>query len=217
MPLADTAIRNTKPKDKQYKLSDEKGLYLLVKKAGKYFRLDYRFAGKRKTFAIGVYPDVTLAEARQQRDEARQLIQKGVDPSQHKKETKNMLQEMAANNFEAIAREWFDKNRNVWTKKHSSTVIRRLELNVFPQVGKRPIKLIIARELLEVLRKIESRGAIETAHRVKQICGQVFRYAIATDRAERDPRPQRGIDPGKAFQHVNHYRPWEDRRTAQSH
>ncbi len=187
MPLTDTAIRNTKPKDKQYKLSDEKGLYLLVKKAGKYFRLDYRFAGKRKTFAIGVYPDVTLAEARQQRDEARKLIQKGVDPSQHKKETKNMLQEMAANNFETIAREWYEKKRPAWVERHAFTVIRRLELNIFPWLGNRPIKLITAPELLSVLRKIESRGAIETAHRIKQVCGQIFRYAIATGRAERDP------------------------------
>lgn len=187
MPLTDTAIRNAKPKDKQYKLSDEKGLYLLVKKAGKYFRLDYRFSGKRKTLAIGVYPDVTLAEARQQRDDARKLFRKGVDPSQHKKDAKNMLQELAVNNFEAIAREWFDKNCNVWTNKHSSTVIRRLEFNVFPLIGGCPIKLIDAPELLKVLEKIESRGAIETAHRVKQICGQVFRYAIAAGKADRDP------------------------------
>ena len=187
MPLTDTAIRNAKPKDKQYKLSDEKGLYLLVKKAGKYFRLDYRFAKKRKTFAIGVYPDVTLAEARQQRDEARKLVKKGVDPLKHKKETQNMMLELADNNLEAIAREWFEKNSSVWTKKHSSTVIRRLEFNVFPLIGGRPIKLITAPELLEVLQEIESRGAIETAHRVKQICGQVFRYAIATGKADRDP------------------------------
>ena len=187
MSLTDTAIRNAKPKDKQYKLSDEKGLYLLVKKAGKYFRLDYRFAGKRKTLAIGVYPDVTLAEAREQRDEARKLIQKGVDPSQHKRDTKNMLQKIAANDFETIAREWFEKKRPAWAERHAYTVIRRLELNIFPWLGNRPIKLIAAPELLEVLRKIESRGAIETAHRIKQVCGQIFRYAIATGRAERDP------------------------------
>ena len=187
MPLTDTAIRNAKSRDKQYKLSDEKGLYLLVKKAGKYFRLDYRFTGKRKTLAIGVYPDVTLAEARQERDEARKLIKKGVDPSQHKKETKIMLQEMTVNNFEAVAREWFEKKRPVWAERHASTIIRRLELNIFPWLGTRPVKLITAPELLTVLRKIERRGAIETAHRIKQVCGQIFRYAIATGRAERDP------------------------------
>jgi integrase len=187
MSLTDTAIRNAKPKDKQYKLSDEKGLYLLVKKAGKYFRFDYRFAGKRKTFAIGVYPDVTLAEARQQRDEARKLLREGVDPSQHKRDTKNMLQKIAANDFETIAREWFEKKRPAWAERHAYTVIRRLELNIFPWLGSRPIKLIAAPELLEVLRKIENRGAIETAHRIKQVCGQIFRYAVATGRAERDP------------------------------
>jgi integrase len=187
MPLTDTAIRNVKPKDKQYKLADEKGLYLLVKKAGKYFRFDYRYAGKRKTLAVGVYPDVTLAQARLKRDEARKLLQDGVDPSQHKKETKIKLQEMTANNFEAIAREWFEKNTPVWSERHADTIIRRLEYNVFPSLGKRAIELITAPELLGVLRKIENRGAVETAHRVKQICGQVFRYAIATGRGERDP------------------------------
>jgi integrase len=187
MPLTDTAIRNAKPKDKQYKLSDEKGLYLLVKKAGKYFRLDYRFAGKRKTLAFGVYPELTLAEARKKRDEARGLLNKGVDPSQHKKEKKAILSELAVNNFEIIAREWFEKKSPAWAEKHASNVIQRLELNVFPFIGNRPIKLITAPEILEVLRKIENRGAIETAHRVKQICGQVFRYGIATGRAERDP------------------------------
>jgi len=145
MPLTDTTIRNAKAKEKQYKLSDERGLYLLVGKTGrKYFRFDYRFFGKRKTMALGVYPDVSLAEARERRDEARKLIQKGVDPSQHKKEAKKMLKELVVNNFEAIAREWFEKNTNIWTKKHSSTVIRRLEFNVFPLVGSRPIKLITA-------------------------------------------------------------------------
>lgn len=187
MLLTDTSIRNAKAKEKQYKISDEKGLYLLVKKAGKYFRFDYRFAGKRKTLAIGVYPDVKLAEAREKRDDARKLLRQGIDPSRQKREAKKMQQELTTNNFEAIAREWFERNRSAWKERHAFTVIRRLELNVFPLIGSRPIKLITAPDLLEVLRKIENRGAIETAHRVKQICGQVFRYAIATGRAERDP------------------------------
>ena len=110
-----------------------------------------------------------------------------MDPSQHKKETKVLLREMTVNNFEAIAKEWSAKNSNVWTKKHSETVTGRLDRHLFPWIGKRPIKLITAPELLVVLRRIESRGTFETAHRVKQICGQVFRYAIATGRAERDP------------------------------
>lgn len=131
MPLTDTAIHNAKPKDKQYKLSDEKGLYLLVKQAGKYFRYDYRCLGKRKTLAIGVYPDVKLAEAREKRDEARRLLQNDIDPAQHKKEAKRRNRKLSANNFEAVALEWFTKNKYTWTIGHSRTIIRRLELNVF--------------------------------------------------------------------------------------
>ncbi|MDA3834872.1 MAG: tyrosine-type recombinase/integrase [Spirochaetales bacterium] len=187
MPLTDTAIRNAKPREKQYKLSDDKGLYLLVKKAGKYFRLDYRFNGKRKTIALGVYPEVKLKDARERRDEARQLLQNDVDPAQHKKETKHLRVEQAANSLEAIAREWFTKNKHIWTGGHSRTIMARLENNVFPWLGSRPVMAISAPELLAMLRRIEDRGALETAHRVKQICGQVFRYAIATGRAERDP------------------------------
>ena len=187
MPLTDTAIRNAKAKEKPYKLSDEKGLYLLANKAGKYFRFDYRYAGKRKTLALGVYPDVKLIDAREKRDEARKLLQNDVDPAQYRKETKAMQKEHVANNFEAVAREWFTKNNHIWTEGHSKTIIRRLELNIFPWLGTRPVASITAPELLAVLRRIESRGALETAHRVKQICGQVFRYAIATGRAGRDP------------------------------
>ena len=187
MSLTDTAIRNAKAKKKPYKLSDEKGLYLLVNKAGKYFRFDYRYAGKRKTIALGVYPDVKLAVAREKRDDSRRLLQNDVDPAQYRKETKAMQKEQAVNSFEAVSREWFTKNKHVWTEGHSRTIIRRLELNIFPWLGMKPIASITAPEILAVLRRIENRGAIETAHRVKQICGQVFRYTIATGRAERDP------------------------------
>jgi integrase-like protein/Arm domain-containing DNA-binding protein len=187
MLLKDTAIRNARPKEKQYKLYDEKGLYLLVKKAGKYFRFDYRYAGKRKTLSLGVYPGVKLAEARERLDNARKLLQNDIDPAQYKKETKAMRKDQAVNSFEAIAREWFTKNKHIWTEGHSRTIIRRLELNIFPWLGSRPVASISAPELLAALRRIEYRGALETAHRVKQICGQVFRYAIATGRAERDP------------------------------
>lgn len=187
MPLTDTAIRNAKPQEKQYKLYDERGLYLLVKKAGKYFRFDYRYAGKRKTLSLGVYPEVKLAEAREKRDDARKLLQNDVDPCRYRKETKAMKKELAANSFESVAREWFTKNQHIWTAGHSKTIIRRLGHNIFPWLGTQPVASITAAELLTVLRKIENRGALETAHRVKQICGQVFRYAIATGRAERDP------------------------------
>jgi len=187
MSLTDTAIRNAKPREKQYKLYDDRGLYLLVQKSGKYFRFDYRFYGLRKTLALGVYPDVTLAEARQKRDDARKLLKKDVDPSRHQKEAKMMKRELIKNNFETITREWFNKQKHAWSDGHASRVIRRLELNVFPMIGKRPIKLITAPELLEVLKKMEKRGVFYSAHTVKQICGQIFRYAIATGRGERDP------------------------------
>ena len=203
MPLTDTTIHNAKPKKKPYKLSDQKNLYLLVKTAGKYFRFDYRFAGKRKTLALGVYPDVKLADAREMHDEARKMLKNGVDPAQYRKELKAMKKEKAANSFEALAREWFTKNRHVWTEGHSKTIIRRLELNIFPWLGTRPIASITAPELLSALRRIESRGALETAHRVKQICGQVFRYAIATGRAERDPSVDlRGALPPTKTRHM---------------
>ncbi|MEW6290682.1 MAG: tyrosine-type recombinase/integrase [Thermodesulfobacteriota bacterium] len=187
MPLTDTAIRNAKIKEKQYKLADDKGLYLLVNKSGKYFRFDYRFGDKRKTLALGVYPDVKLKEARERRDHARHLLQNDIDPSQHKKETRNMRIAQTANSLEAVAREWFTKNKHTWTEGHSRTIISRLENNVFPWLCSRPVAEITAPEVLAVLRRIEERGAIETAHRIKQICGQVFRYAIATGRADRDP------------------------------
>jgi len=187
MPLTDTTIRNAKAKDKPYKLSDEKGLYLLVNKSSKYFRFDYRYAAKRKTLALGVYPDVTLADAREKRDDARKLLQNKIDPSQYRKETKSIQEEQVANSFEIVAREWFTKNKHIWTEGHSKTIISRLESNAFPWLGTRPVSSITAPELLAVLRRIEARGAIDTTHRIKQICGQVFRYAIATGRAERDP------------------------------
>jgi len=187
MPLTDTAIRNAKPQDKQYKLTDEKGMYLLVNKTGKYFRLDYRFGGKRKTYALGVYPNVKLQEARQKRDDARKLIANGVDPAQVRKVNKVIQFEQSENTFEAVAREWHTKYSPTWALSHAQKIIRRFELYIFPWLGNRPISDIRPPELLGVLRKIEKRGILETAHRAQQNCGQVFRYAISTGRAERDP------------------------------
>ncbi|BCL62318.1 integrase [Desulfomarina profundi] len=186
MPLTDTAIRNAKPRSKQFKLSDEKGMYVLVKKAGKYFRLDYRFAGKRKTLALGVYPDVKLAEAREKCDDAKRMIRNGVDPAQVRKANKAMQVEQSENSFEAITREWFIKHSSNWAESHAKKIIRRFELHVFPWLGGRPIAEITPPELLSVLRRIENKGIHETAHRALQNCGQVFRYAVATGRAERD-------------------------------
>ncbi|MFC1876004.1 tyrosine-type recombinase/integrase [Thermodesulfobacteriota bacterium] len=187
MPLTDTAIRNTKLQNKQYKLTDEKGMYLLVNKAGKYFRLDYRFAGKRKTLALGVYPDVKLIEAREKRDDARKLIANGIDPGQARKVRKSIQIEQTENSLEAIAREWHGKYSSKWADSHAKKIIRRFELYIFPWLGSRPIAEITPPELLAVLRRVESKGILDTAHRAQQNCGQVFRYAIVTGRAERDP------------------------------
>ncbi|MFT5700267.1 MAG: integrase [Desulforhopalus sp.] len=187
MPLSDTAIRNAKLSDKQYKLTDGRGLYLLVNRSGKYFRWDYRFEGKRKTMALGVYPDVRLKDAREKHEDMRRLLARGVDPLELKKQTQHKKKVKNTGAFEYVAREWFEKNKSVWTEKHSRTILSRLENNIFPWHGSVAVSEISAPMLLESLRRIEDRGAIETAHRVKQICGQVFRYAIATGRAERDP------------------------------
>lgn len=185
--ITDTAIRAAKPAEKPYKLSDERGLYLLINAAGKYWRLDYRFDAKRKTLALGVYPDVSLRVARERRDEARQLLANGVDPGENKKAVKAAKQERASNSFEVIAREWFDRMSVRWVDSHGGRIIRRLERDVFPWIGDRPIAELTAPELLSVVRRIEGRGAIDTAHRALQNCGQVLRYAVATGRAERDP------------------------------
>jgi len=185
--LVDTVIRNAKPKKKPFKLSDGRGLYLLVRKTGKYFRFDYRFRNKRKTLALGVYPDVSLSQARERVNDARKLLAEGIDPCEARKAAKAMVASRALNNFEAVARDWFEKKRKEWTEGHATTVITRLENNIFPWLGERPVAEISAPELLDVLRKIEARGAVEVAHRVKQVCGQVFRYAIACGLAERDP------------------------------
>lgn len=187
MPLTDNTIRNAKLKEKPYKLTDGRGLYLLVNKSGKYFRWDYRFGGKRKTLALGVYPDIKLKEVREKHEDLRRLLSRNIDPMEHKKQVKAKIHTETTNSFEAVAREWFSKNKPVWTEKHAQTIISRLENNIFPWLGGTATSSITAPLLLESLRRIEDRGAVETAHRVKQICGQVFRYAIATGRGERDP------------------------------
>lgn len=186
MPLTDIKIKQAKPKEKPYKISDERGLYLEVAPAGgKWWRLKYRIDGKEKRLSLGVYPDVSLALARERRDDARKLIATGVDPSSNRKATKLARAESNANSFEVVAREWFEKWKTTKAENHSDKVIRRLERDVFPWLGSRPIADIKPPELLTVLRRIEER-VVETAHRAKQNCGQIFRYAVATGRAERD-------------------------------
>jgi len=181
-------IKNAKAPGKPQKLSDGGGLYLLVKpNGGKYWRLKYRFAGVEKVLALGVYPDISLSNARERRDEARKLLANSTDPNTVKKAQKAAKTALTENSFELVAREWFMRHKPNWKENHSSKIFRRLEVDIFPWIGTRPIGEIIAPELLSVIRRIESRGALETAHRALANCGQVFRYAVATGRAQRDP------------------------------
>jgi integrase len=187
MALTHVGIRNAKPREKAYKLTDEKGLFLFITPSGgKYWRFKYRFGGKEKKLAFGVYPEVSLAEAREKRDQARKLLANDVDPGVVKQATKNAIAQATENSFQLVALEWYAKFSAKWVASHGDRTLRRLEKDVFPWIGNRPICEIKAPELLTVLRRIENRGAIETAHRIHQICGQVFRYAIATGKAERD-------------------------------
>jgi integrase len=188
MPLTDTAIRNAKPSEKPIRLFDGGGLYLEISPAGgKWWRLKYRFAGKEKRLSLGVYPEIGLKEARDRRDEAKRLLGEGIDPSVERKVQKATTVERTANSFDAVAREWHAKYAPSWSESNAKKVLARLENDVFPWLGGRPIAELKAPELLAVCRRVESRGALDTAHRVLQTCGQVCRYAVATGRAERDP------------------------------
>ena len=187
MPLTDTAIRNAKPDTKPFSLTDGRGLSLLVQPTGgKWWRLRYRFDGKAKMLSVGVYPDVSLKDARERRDEARKLLADGIDPGEHRKAKKATKVERAANSFEVVAREWYGKHAPNWAEHHGDRILRRFERDIFPWIGGKPIADMTAPDLLGVLRRIENRGALETAHRALSNCGQVFRYAIATSRIERD-------------------------------
>jgi len=186
MPLTDVAIRSAKPQAKVFKLFDSGGLHLLITPTGgKWWRWKYRFGGKEKGLSFGIYPDVTLKMAREKRDNARQQLGAGIDPGEARKAVK--VAQAGTKSFEAIAREWHAKFSPGWVANHGDRILRRQERDIFPWIGKRPFAEIKASELLTVLRRIESRGALETAHRAMQNCGQVFRYAVATGRAERDP------------------------------
>ncbi len=148
--------------------------------------MDYAFDGRRKTLALGVYPETGLKQAREKREEARRLLAEGIDPGEHRKIIKTMDKSREADSFEAVAREWFAKQSPRWTESHASKVIRRMAADVFPWLGMQKISDVTAKDLLAVLRRIEGRGALETAHLAQQTCGRVFRYGIATMRCERD-------------------------------
>jgi integrase len=187
--LSATAINNAKPKDKPYKLADEKGLYLFIQAtSSKLWRFDYRFLGKRKTLALGSYPDVSLSHARDKRDKARSLLASDppIDPSENRKAEKSSKLLSSENSFEVIAREWWQTHMKNKAASHKDKVIRRFELYLFPWIGNKPIADISAPQMLQVVKRIEALNKLETAHRALQTAGQVFRYAVQTGRAIRD-------------------------------
>lgn len=199
--LTDTLIRNIKPDDQRKRLSDGNGLYLLtfVKGGSHGWRLDYTFAHRRKTISLGTYPDTGLKLAREKAAQARQLVATGIDPSAKRKESKADAEALrtaeariaqglpALGSFEEVARDWFNVHRSEWSTSYGDKVIRRLEVDVFPWLGAKAIRSITPPEVLEVLRRIESRGVIETAHRARESCSQIFRYAVAIGKASSDP------------------------------
>jgi integrase len=188
--LTDTAIKKAKPGDKPVRIFDAGGLYLEVATSGsKLWRFKYRFEGKEKRQALGVYPDTSLAKAREKRDRARQLLADGIDPGQYRKVQKAAKVALSANSFEAIGREWFAKMKPEWADSHADKIMARLERDVFPWLGKQPITDLTPVEVLSTLKRISDRGAKDTAKRAQQDCGGVFRYAIQTGRATYNPIP----------------------------
>ena len=188
MALSDLEVKKAKPGPKAARLFDGGGLYMEVTPSGgKLWRLKYRYGGKEKLLALGKYPDVSLKDARERRDDARRLLANEIDPGENRKVQKAAKTERAANSFEVVAREWIAKNTPTWAATHTSKIVRRLEMYVFPWLGGRPIAEIAPPELLTVARRVEDAGAVETAHRILQNCGQVFRYGVATGRVTSDP------------------------------
>ena len=187
MPLTAIAIRNAKPGAKPVRLYDSGGLYLEIAPTGsRWWRFAYRFGGKRKLISLGVFQDIPLTVARERRDAVRKLLADGKDPSAKRQADKREVTDRATNSFEAVAREWYKRQVHLWVPTHAADVLRRLEINMFPEIGATPIAGLTAPALLSALRKIEHRGAHDLAHRVLQVSGQIFRYGIATGRCERD-------------------------------
>lgn len=188
MPLTVLQVEKAKPKEKDYKLSDERGMYLLVTKAGgKYWRLKYRIDGKEKMLSIGTYPDLSLKDARDMRDEARNQLAKGIDPSAAKQAKKQSSRIAADNSFEMIAKEWFAARMKDKSATHQARTLSILDSYLYPFIGRKPISEITPLILLDALRRMEAKGIVETARRAKQTASQVFRYAIITGRAQHDP------------------------------
>lgn len=190
MPLTDSAIRNAKPSDKPYKLSDEKGLFLLITtNDSKWWRLKFRIAGKEKLLSLGVYPEVSLKDARKKCSELREAIAGGIDPGAQRKALKSSIAERSANSFEVIAKEWLENRRDSISSGQLIKIAAMFEKDVFPWMGGTPAAEVDAPLVLSVIKRIDQRGARYTAHRAKQRISQVMRYAIATGRASRDPCP----------------------------
>jgi len=186
--LTDTAVKSAKlDKDqKQKKLTDGGGLYLLILKSGKYWRYNYKFNDKFKTLALGIYPELSLKEARKKHEIEHDRVRNNIDPSIHKKIQKLSRKELSDNTFESVARQWYSEFKDTWVENHANRLIARLENDVFPWLGERPISEIEPPEILEVMRRVQARGALESAHRVRHVCGQVFRYAVSIGMANRD-------------------------------
>lgn len=204
MALTDKEIRAIKPSSKRIRLFDERALYLEISPAGgKWWRLKYRFAGKEKRLSLGVYPEVSLKAARDRRDAARRLLSDGIDPAAHKRDIILARVEQAAHRFEVVTLEWLAKFSPGWAESHTVRIARLFERDINPWIGARPIAEVTAPELLAVIRRIESRGALETAHRALGNCSQVFRYAVATGRCKSDPsRDLRGALPPTRGSHL---------------
>ncbi|BBU68661.1 tyrosine-type recombinase/integrase [Fluviibacter phosphoraccumulans] len=205
MALTDLKVKAAKAGDKPYKLTDERGLHLLIAtNGGKYWRWSYRFIGKQKTMALGTYPDTGLADARNRRDEARKLLAGGVDPSEDRKVQRSQKVERAANSFEAIARRWYAQGvKSGWTESYASKTLRRLEKDVFPWIGNKPVAELQAPDFLTVSRRVSERGAVDTSHRITQVCGQIMRFAIAEGIADRNPVADlRGALPSAPVKHM---------------
>ncbi|HDL6968847.1 TPA: tyrosine-type recombinase/integrase [Yersinia enterocolitica] len=204
MKLNARQVDTAKRKEKPYKLSDGGGLFLLVNTNGsRYWRLKYRIAGKEKLLSIGVYPDITLAEARAKRDEAKRILAAGGDPSEEKKADKQAKKVSIDNTFEALAREWHAYKRPNWSKGYADDLMESFENDIFPYVGKRPVAEIKPLEMLETLRKLEARGVLDKMRKIRQACNQTFRYAIVTGRAENNPTSE--LAGALAVQKHQHY------------
>ncbi|WP_139551129.1 tyrosine-type recombinase/integrase, partial [Escherichia coli] len=194
MLLSDIQIKRAKPKDKPYTLNDGMGLSLLIDTAGsKGWRFRYRFAGKPKMISFGVYGDVSLAQARTKRDEARSMLANGINPSEARKADKIALQFAHENSFESVAREWHSSKKATWSEGYAKEVLNCMEKDIFPFIGQRPIEQIEPLELLTVLQKIEKRGALEQTSKIRRRCGEVLRYAVATGRAKYNFAPDLAI------------------------